>query len=429
VNPLRVLIIEDSEDDALLLLRELTRGGFDPMVERVDTREDMVAALDRQIWDIILCDYVMPRFSGLHALALLKEKSLDVPFIIVSGRIGEEPAVEAMRAGAHDFVMKNNLSRLLPVVERELRESRENARLAKEAQEATKMREETQAQLNLLLAAAPVGMAFWDRSLRYIRVNDALATMYGIPAESHVGRQVDEVLAEMSATVEPILKRVLETGIPVTDMEINSETATPGQWRHWLASYFPVRAADGHVLGVGAVVVEITERKRAEEEHARVLMSEREARRELQAAVESLRSREDEFRNITNSVPALIAYVDRDQRYRFNNQAFNEWFGSAAPRQIRGRHLKDILGEKAYEAVRPHVEAALQGRKVSYETWIPYKDGGPRYVSASYTPHFGRDGQVEGYVALYVDNTPHKLEREQLRADIEEFRKKTEVLT
>ena len=118
--PLRILIIEDSEDDAILLLRELRKGGYEPIFRRIDTAEAMNAALDDNKWDIIVSDYVMPRFSGLDALDLLKEKGLDIPFVMISGKIGEETAVKAMKAGAHDYILKGNLAKLIPVVEREL---------------------------------------------------------------------------------------------------------------------------------------------------------------------------------------------------------------------------------------------------------------------------------------------------------------------
>ena len=95
-KPLRVLIVEDSEDDSLLMLRELKRGGYDPVHDRVETAKAMKAALKKQPWDIILCDYVMPRFSAPDALKTLKESGLDIPLIIVSGSIGEDTAVAAM---------------------------------------------------------------------------------------------------------------------------------------------------------------------------------------------------------------------------------------------------------------------------------------------------------------------------------------------
>ena len=122
-TPLQVLIVEDSENDALLLQLELERAGYGPVCHRVDTAVAMNAALDRQRWDLVIADYVMPLFNGLDALALVRQKGHDLPFIIVSGHITEDTAVAAMKAGAHDYVMKDKLARLGPAVERELREA------------------------------------------------------------------------------------------------------------------------------------------------------------------------------------------------------------------------------------------------------------------------------------------------------------------
>jgi two-component system sensor histidine kinase EvgS len=135
--PLRVLLVEDSADDAALLLRQLRLGGFDPAHERVDTAEAMAAALDAGgPWDAVIADYVLPRFSGPAALALVRARGLDVPFVVVSGTVSEEVAVEVMRAGAHDYVLKGNLTRLAPAVARELREAevRRGQRLARQVE-------------------------------------------------------------------------------------------------------------------------------------------------------------------------------------------------------------------------------------------------------------------------------------------------------
>ncbi|HEY6951296.1 MAG TPA: response regulator [Bacteroidota bacterium] len=118
---LRVLIVEDSEDDTLLLVRELRRGGYESGYERVSTQRDFSAALSRGPWDLILCDYTMPNFSGMKALYLLREKDDDTPFIFVSGTLGQNTAAQAMRAGANDYVIKGDLTRLVPVVEQQLR--------------------------------------------------------------------------------------------------------------------------------------------------------------------------------------------------------------------------------------------------------------------------------------------------------------------
>jgi PAS domain S-box-containing protein len=122
-NLLRILIVEDSEDDAQLILRQLRSVGYDPRWERVDTPESMSNALHREQWDVILCDYKMPRFSAPAAMKLVQDREIDIPFIVVSGKIGEEIAVAAMKAGAHDYVMKDRLSRLPVAIEREMREA------------------------------------------------------------------------------------------------------------------------------------------------------------------------------------------------------------------------------------------------------------------------------------------------------------------
>jgi signal transduction histidine kinase len=124
-KPLRVLHVEDSESDSALVMRELRRGGFDPSFERVQTRAAFKDALREKDWDVIISDYALPGYNGAAALADAQETGRDIPFILVSGTIGEETAVDAMRAGAHDYVLKNRLGRLAPAVARELNESKE----------------------------------------------------------------------------------------------------------------------------------------------------------------------------------------------------------------------------------------------------------------------------------------------------------------
>ena len=120
---LRILLIEDSEDDARLVLREIQRGGYDVEFERVETADAMRAALAHHFWDLIICDFSLPRFNAPNALELLKKSGYDLPFIIVSGTIGEESAVNALKAGAHDFIIKGNFARLIPAIQRELKEA------------------------------------------------------------------------------------------------------------------------------------------------------------------------------------------------------------------------------------------------------------------------------------------------------------------
>ena len=130
-----VVIVEDQEDDASLMLHELRRAQFEPEFERVETEQELKAALEKGGWDIVLSDHGLPRFNSLQALNMLNQSELDLPFIIVSGSIEEDLAVAAMKSGAHDYIMKNNLARLGPAVEREMREA-ETRRARRAAEEA-----------------------------------------------------------------------------------------------------------------------------------------------------------------------------------------------------------------------------------------------------------------------------------------------------
>jgi len=141
-QPLRVLLVEDTPDDAELNIRALRRGGFQVESLRVDTAEAMIAALADQTWDIVLSDFQMPGFGGMEALRILQASGDDLPFIVVSGAIGEEIAVTVMQAGAHDYVFKDNLARLCPAVERELKDAhaRQEERRAKDTLRETEAR-------------------------------------------------------------------------------------------------------------------------------------------------------------------------------------------------------------------------------------------------------------------------------------------------
>jgi signal transduction histidine kinase len=150
---LRVLLVEDSAPDATIIVRAIERGGFRVASRRVQTSEEMATALDNGEWDLILADHAMPGFSAPEALQLLKERRLDTPFIIVSGYINEDTAVEAMRAGAHDYIMKDRLARLLPAIERELREAETRALNRQSQEQLRRAHEELEARVESRTAA------------------------------------------------------------------------------------------------------------------------------------------------------------------------------------------------------------------------------------------------------------------------------------
>ncbi len=179
---LRVLLVEDSEDDALLVIRELKKGGYEPEYERVETAEAMRTVLSEKTWDVILCDYNLPRFNGLDALNLCQEGGIDVPFIIVSGTIGEETAVEAMKAGAHDYVMKDRLSRLVPAIERELRET--ESRLQRKQAE----------KLYKTLAESSLSAVFIVQDGKFRFINTSAINYAGYSSEEIIGKSADAIV-------------------------------------------------------------------------------------------------------------------------------------------------------------------------------------------------------------------------------------------
>jgi PAS domain S-box-containing protein len=196
---LQVLIVEDVEDDLLLMVRELRRGGYTLDYLRVETAEAMAVALDRQRWDIVIADYSLPAFSAPAALKLIQQRQLDLPFIIVSGTIGEEVAVAAMKAGAHDYLIKGNLTRLVPAVERELRDATNRQRVSEELHI-----------LRTALEGAVEGISRIDTAGRYLNVNAAYAALVGYSPEEMIGMTWEQTVhpddhAKMAAAYQYML--------------------------------------------------------------------------------------------------------------------------------------------------------------------------------------------------------------------------------
>jgi PAS domain S-box-containing protein/putative nucleotidyltransferase with HDIG domain len=173
---LRVLVVEDSEDDAVLMLRELERAGYEVSSRVVNTEEAMELALRDAQWDVVLADYSMPEFDGLSALKVARRLAFDVPFILVSGSMGEDVAVKAMRAGAHDYILKGSLARLAPAVKRELGE----AEVRRQHREAERARQESESKYASIFRAALDGILLVDAETGHVlESNAAIGKMLG----------------------------------------------------------------------------------------------------------------------------------------------------------------------------------------------------------------------------------------------------------
>ncbi len=183
-RPLRVLCVDDCEADVILIMAALERGGYAPVHEQVDHEAALIAALEKQRWDLVISDYTMPRFNGRKALQVVAERDPDLPFILVSGAIGEEVAVEAMKAGAHDYMMKHALARLVPAVQAQIAnaEDRRAGRLA-----AANLRS-SEALLNSIVNTAADGIIVVDEAGTIEFVNAAMERLFGWKALELIGR-------------------------------------------------------------------------------------------------------------------------------------------------------------------------------------------------------------------------------------------------
>jgi PAS domain S-box-containing protein len=190
-KPLRVLLVEDSEMDAELVLLALRSGGYAVQHRRVDTRGDMSAALEAAVWDVVIADHSLPRFSSLEALDLVRQRGLDLPFLIVSGTIGEETAVTAMKAGAQDYLSKDNLTRLPAAIERELGD----AEGRRERRRAELLRRRSEAYLRALLDSVPDGILVIDEHGRIEACNPAAERTFGFAPGEPIGRPFLDLLA------------------------------------------------------------------------------------------------------------------------------------------------------------------------------------------------------------------------------------------
>ena len=269
IAPLHVLIVQHSRNDVELILRELREAGLYLDHTLAENKEQFRLALQHQNFDAILSDYRLPDWTGLEALQELRATGREIPFLMVTATLGEEAAVECIKQGVTDFILKDRMSRLPAALhraigERALRKETKQSQTAL-AESQTRGREQF-AELDLLYRSLPIALAVFDREMRFLRVNDEISKVDGIPTVSHAGLTFRDVAPDFANSVEGCLGKVFRTGESVTNVEMQGGTLhEPGVLRTWLCSFYPVRGDDGKVSAATLMAIEITERKRAEE--------------------------------------------------------------------------------------------------------------------------------------------------------------------
>jgi PAS domain S-box-containing protein len=309
---LRVLLVEDSENDAALLQIALQRAGFNFEWERVDAADTLQGALDRQDWDVVIADYVMPGFDGLSALALVKQRGLDIPFIVVSGHITDDTAVAAMKAGAHDYVMKDNLARLGPAVERELREAEvRNAR-----RQAEKKLWEEHSFRQAIENSVPSGISVVNLEGRQSYVNPAFCEMVGWNEQDLIGARPPFVYwpPEEVHGITAVLADAVDLTDPGEGVELRFCKRT-GERFDVLIQVTPLRDSFQNISGWLSSITDITRRKQAEaalrRSHEELEVRVRERTADLSAANAQLQSALAERRRLEHE---LLEITEKERR-------------------------------------------------------------------------------------------------------------------
>jgi len=262
-KPLRILIVEDSEHDSELLLWHLKSEGFDVTARRVDTATAMQQALDAESWDVVLSDYSMPQFSATAALALLRQSGYDTPFIIVSGTIGEETAIQALKAGANDYLLKGRVGRLAQAIEREVRDVSERRRLHATATALSETRE----RMRFALEAAAVGTWEFNVATGTLVWSEIQERLHGVPAGGFGGtfdEFVDLIHAEDRLRVRDEISRLL---LGSADWRLEYRVTWPDGSHHWIASVGRTFPTDtGEPMRAAGVSMDVTAFKQLEEQ-------------------------------------------------------------------------------------------------------------------------------------------------------------------
>jgi len=384
-NTLRLLLVDDSEDDAMLVSRELKRAGYDLHFIRVDTPQAMQEALDNQPWDFVIADYSMPRFSGLAALKLMQKSGRDLPFILVSGTIGEEVAVTAMKAGAHDYLMKDDLVRLAPAVERELQEARVRTARKQAEEELRRLKSFNEDIVQNIFD----GITVTDENGIINFINPTASQMFGYPPEELMGKH-------WSVLVPPDHQPMMQAAYDrrkqgISDRYEISMQRKDGLLISALASGAP-RFIEGKFAGALEVFADITERKRMQDELVRL----------------------KEFNEgIIQNMYEGVGVVNDTGYWAFVNPALTQMLGYS-PQEMIGTHWMESVPPEQHTRVENAYQRRREGKADRYELEMVRKDGQRITVEVSGSPQF-ENGQFTGTLVVFTDISTRKQAEQALR--------------
>lgn len=380
--PLNALIVEDSEDDALLLVEHLEAAGFQPSWIRVDSELAMRGALAANLWQIVFSDYTMPRFKGDRALEITRAFDQDLPFIFVSGTIGEEAAVAAMRAGAQDYVMKHNLSRLPPIVWRELEDARERRERHRAEAELRK--------LSLAVEHTADSIFITDPEGRIEYVNPAFERLSGFSAREAVGRTASLVKHERnSAEYFQRMWAILLSGEVFRDTVVNRRK--DGSLFYEEKTITPLAGNDGRISHFVSTGRDVTDRVRAEEARARLT-------------------------TILESTTDFVATADAEGRLLYLNKAGRRMLGLGEDHSIEGMHLTDCYSNwGAQHLVRNALPGAARDGTWEGENSLRGDPDEDIPVSQVILAHRDDTGELAFYSTIARDITERKRHEAELR--------------
>ncbi|MBU0985222.1 MAG: PAS domain S-box protein [candidate division Zixibacteria bacterium] len=398
---LRVLMVEDSEDDAILISRELSLGDWEIQTLRVASLDSMTTALSDQIWDAVIADYNLPGFSALDALRVIQSGGLDLPFIIVSGAIGEETAVDCMKAGAHDYIVKDNLTRLLPAINRELREAA-NRRQHRLAEQALK---ESRRKLATLMSNLP-GMAYrcrHDDQWTMEFISDGCNALTGYDPEQLYHNAVKSYQDLIHPDDQNLVREEIENALAAKHaFTLEYRIATRSGEEKWVWEQgCGVFSDSGELEALEGLITDITERKHIET-----------------ALQESM----ERFRNIIDASAAGYFFVDCDGNYRYVNDAWLRMHKYTSRDAIIGRHFSITQPDETAEQIDDRLSNLLSGDSIhSCEFARKCCDGAIGYHVFSANPVI-KAGQTIGFEGFLIDITDRRRAEEALRQSEQQFR-------